>query len=157
MSIHWLFWKKRAPWQFRNQTVLKRSDGNVLAKRTLTVGQMKEDFEILKKALVAIHPGIYRYQTPESLGRVFNEFNAKLKTLLSEKDFFVFVSQFTNRLDCGHTYQNPYNQDTVFLSWFVIFPLRAMRSRPAFSLPVSQGQLSIFTRSLLMDYGNKRR
>lgn len=42
----------RSPWQFRNQTVLKRTGENILAKRTLTVGQMKEDFEILKETLI---------------------------------------------------------------------------------------------------------
>ncbi len=74
---------------------------------------MKEDFDILKKTLIAIHPGIYRYQTPKSLKRVFSEFETKLKTPLPEADFFVLISQFTNRINCGHTYQNPYNQDVI--------------------------------------------
>ena len=101
----------RSPWQFRNQTILKRTAENVLAKRTLTTAQMREDLDILKKTLTTIHPGIYRYQTPESLEKVFAEFEPKIKNTLPEGDFFTLVSQITNRIYCGHTFSNPYNAD----------------------------------------------
>ncbi len=103
----------RDPWQFRNQLTLKRTSENVLAKRTLTAAQMREDLDVLKKTLTAIHPGIYRYQTPESLEKIFAEFAGKIKSPLSENDFFLIVSQITNRVYCGHTYQNPYNADAL--------------------------------------------
>lgn len=103
----------RSPWQFRNQTIFKRVGENVLAKRILTAAQMHEDLDILKRTLTAIHPGIYRYQTPESLEKIFAEFETKIKNPLSENDFFLVVSQITNRVYCGHTYENPYNADAL--------------------------------------------
>lgn len=103
----------RTPWRFRNQTIFKRSSENVLAKRTLTTAQMREDLGVLKKTLTAIHPGIYRYQTPESLEKVFAEFEPKIKNPLPEGDFFALVSQITNRIYCGHTFSNPYNADAL--------------------------------------------
>ncbi len=101
----------RTPWQFRNQLTLKRTNENVLARKTFSTAQLKEDFEVFKRTLTAIHPGIYRYNTPESLQKDFAELEAKLKNPLSEAEVFVLFSQFTNKIKCGHTYANPYNQN----------------------------------------------
>jgi C-terminal processing protease CtpA/Prc len=101
----------RTPWQFRNQLIFKRAAENVLAKRTLTPAQMTEDFEVLKKSFITLHPGIYRYQTPASLEKLFGELQLKLQKPLSEGDFYILLSQFTNQIYCGHTYLNPYNQN----------------------------------------------
>jgi hypothetical protein len=60
---------------------------------------------------VAIHPGIYRYNSPESLEKDFAEFESKLKNPLREGEFFILIAQFTKKLKCGHTFTNPYNQD----------------------------------------------
>ena len=103
----------RTPWQFRNQTILKRRNGNVLAKRSLTTAQMQEDFYILKRTLTTLHPGIYRYQTRESLEKIFGALESKLVKPLPESEFFLLVSQLTNQIYCGHTYLNPYNQDGI--------------------------------------------
>ena len=100
----------RQPWQFRNQTILTRTTENVLSKRILMPIQLKEDFSILRKALTTIHPGIYRYQTPDGMAKIFDEFEAKLQNPISESDFMVLVSQVTNKIRCGHTFPNPYNQ-----------------------------------------------
>lgn len=74
---------------------------------------MKEDFGILKKTLTTLHPGIYRYQTRESLEKVFGALESKLKNPLPEGEFFTLVSQLANQIYCGHTYLNPYNQDGI--------------------------------------------
>ncbi|MET0753660.1 MAG: S41 family peptidase [Pyrinomonadaceae bacterium] len=103
----------RTPWQFRNQMIFKRTNENVLAKRTLSAAQMKEDFDVFKKTLTTIHPGIYRYQTAESLEKIFGEFEAKLKNPLSENEFFKLISQLIAQIHCGHTFPNPYNQDSL--------------------------------------------
>jgi Peptidase family S41 len=103
--------ESRTPWQFRNQLILKRTNENVLAKKEFSPAQLKEDFDVFKKALTAIHPGIYRYNSPESLEKEFAKLEAKLKNPLSEADVFVLFSQFTEKIRCGHTYANPYNQN----------------------------------------------
>ncbi len=101
----------RIPWQFRNKLSLKRTNENVLAKKTFSPAQLKEDFDVFKKTLTTIHPGIYRYNTPESLEKDFAELEAKLKKTLSESEVFLLFSQFTKKINCGHTYANPYNQN----------------------------------------------
>ena len=103
----------RTPWQFRNQMVFKRTNENVLAKKTWQTAQLKEDFDVFKHSLIAIHPGIYRYQTAESLEKLFDEYESKLKNPFSEGEFVKLISQFTNRIYCGHTYLNPYNQNSL--------------------------------------------
>ena len=103
----------RTPWQFRNQTVLKRRSGDVLAKRLLTAREMREDFDVLKKTLTTVHPGVYRYQTAKSLEKIFGELESKIKNPLPEEEFFLLVSQLANQIRCGHTYANPYNQTGI--------------------------------------------
>lgn len=103
----------RTPWQFRNQKIFKRISENPLAKRTLTPAQLQEDFDVLKKTLAAIHPGIYRYQTLESLQKLFARFEAKLNNPLPEAEFFKLIAQVTNQIGCGHTFINPYNLDSI--------------------------------------------
>ncbi len=103
----------RTPWQFRNQMTFNRTNENILAKKTFSPLQLKEDFDIFKRTLKAIHPGIYRYQTKESLEKLFVEYEAKLKQPMSEGEFFKLISQLTNQIYCGHTFANPYNQDSL--------------------------------------------
>jgi Peptidase family S41 len=103
----------RTPWQFRNQLSLKRTTQDALTRRILSPEKLKEDFGIFKKTLVNIHPGVYRYQTPASLNKLFDEFEAKLQKPLPETDFFKLLAQFTNKINCGHTFINPYNLDGV--------------------------------------------
>ena len=103
----------RTPWTFRNVLKLTRTNENVLAKKTFSSAQLKEDFAVFKKTLTTIHPGIYRYNTPENLENEFAAFNAKLDKPLTESEFFLLVSQFVHKLKCGHTYANFYNQDAL--------------------------------------------
>lgn len=103
----------RTPWQFRNQLILQRTNENVLEKKTFSPEKLKEDFGVLKETLIKIHPGIYRYQTTESFEKLSAEFERKLNRNFSEGEFFALVSQFTNRIFCGHTYANPYNQNSL--------------------------------------------
>lgn len=103
----------RNPWQFRNQLTLKRSDEEPLKQRVLTAAQMKEDLAILKKTLTAIHPGIYRYQTPASIERLFADSAAEIVSPLTENEFFLKIAKLTNKIYCGHTFPNPYNQNSL--------------------------------------------
>ena len=103
----------RSPWQFRNQLTMKRTNENVLAKKTFSPAALKADFEVFKKTLAAIHPGIYRYQTRESLDRIFAEYEAKLENPLAESALFGLLAQVASRFYCGHTYLNPYNQNSL--------------------------------------------
>ncbi len=101
----------RAPWMFRHVYTLKRVIENKQPDVVLSTQKLKEDFAVFKKTLTTIHPGIYRYNMPESLEKDFTELEAKLSNPITEGKFFILISQFTNKLRCGHTYANFYNQD----------------------------------------------
>jgi hypothetical protein len=103
----------RTPWQFRNQTIFKRSNENVLENKSFSAAQLNEDFEIFKRTMTTIHPGIYRYQTKESLEKIFAAYRSKLQNQMSENEFFKLISEVTNQIYCGHTYLNPYNQKAL--------------------------------------------
>ena len=101
----------KTPWQFRHVYTLKRVVENNLPANVLSAQQLLEDFAVFKETLTTIHPGIYRYNTPESLEKDFAELKTKLNNPMKESDFLLLISQFTNKIRCGHTYVNPYNQD----------------------------------------------
>lgn len=101
----------RTPWTFRHVYTFKRAVENNEPFKTLSAEQLREDFAVFKKTLTAIHPGIYRYNSPEGLEKEFGVLEEKLQNPMSESDFFILISQFTNKLNCGHTYTNFYNQD----------------------------------------------
>ncbi len=100
----------KTPWQFRHVYTLKRIVENTEGEKTLSAQQLQADFAIFKRVLTMVHPGIYRYNTPESLEKDFAELQTKIKNPLPESEFFVLISQFAVKLKCGHTYANPYNQ-----------------------------------------------
>lgn len=101
----------RTPWTFRNVYTLQRVKEKPQPPVTLSAAQLQEDFAVFKKTLTAIHPAIYRYNTLASLEKDFAELEGKLNREMTESEFFILVSQFLNKLKCGHTYTNFYNQD----------------------------------------------
>jgi hypothetical protein len=101
----------RTPWTFRNVYKLQRVKEKPQATVMLPTQQLQADFAVFKKALTTIHPGIYRYNTHENLEKDFAELSGKLNREMSESEFFILTSQFLNKLKCGHTYTNFYNQD----------------------------------------------
>ena len=104
----------RSPFQFRNVLSVKRTNINVLAKRTLSPAQLKQDFDVFKKSLTTLHPAIYRYISPENLEKEFVNLEVKMNQPLTESEVFLTLSEFTNKLKCGHTYANLTNQNGLF-------------------------------------------
>lgn len=101
----------RTPWRFRHIYTLKRVIENKQSEVSLSPAQLQEDFVVLKKTLTTLHPSIYRYQNPASLEKEFSALESNLDKSMPEAEFFIAVSQFLNKLKCGHTYTNYYNQD----------------------------------------------
>ncbi len=106
----------RDPWQFRNEYKLKRLSDSQPKQIALTKAQMAEDLAILKRSLTTLHPGIYRYVKPSEIDSEFAKAERKLSEQTPEGSFFVIVSQLLNKLNCGHTYTNPYNQNEALRS-----------------------------------------
>lgn len=71
---------------------------------------MHSDLDILKSALTSLHPGTFRYLTKSQLDQYFKEINEQTNRPLLIDEFYLKLSQLTEKLKCGHTYLNPYNQ-----------------------------------------------
>ena len=71
---------------------------------------LRADVAVLRRALEALHPGLYRYNTREQLDRSFRALEAKLGRGATIGDAFLAIGEFTNTLKCGHSFPNPANQ-----------------------------------------------
>ena len=82
----------------------------VVSYGLLPPAQMQEDLAVLQRALVEIHPGLYRYNSPAEISARFAAAQANAAKPASEAEFFRTLAQLVSTIKCGHTYLNPYNQ-----------------------------------------------
>lgn len=81
--------------------------------------KLSEDFNILKKALLEIHPGLYRYNTKDQIDSIFNHFQVIFSKPLSYQEAFLNFTKLTSAIKCGHTFPSFYNQ-TGFIQEVVL-------------------------------------
>ncbi len=77
--------------------------------RTFYPSQLKEEIAVLKEALTTLHPGLYKFNSKQQIEKLFTELNSKVTKPLNEKDFYLLLAKFTEKIGCGHTYLNPLN------------------------------------------------
>ena len=70
---------------------------------------LKQDVDIIRRAL-ALHPGVYRYQSPNRLDGRLRQLDRDYSRESSLDQQFLVLSQFLAEIRCGHTHCNPYNQ-----------------------------------------------
>ncbi|MCU0682402.1 MAG: S41 family peptidase [Polyangiaceae bacterium] len=81
---------------------------------TLRAGELLADVALLRQAYAALHPGLYRYNTPAQLAAHYAELERALGRDQSLQEAFLAFTTFTATLKCGHSYPNFFNQpDTV--------------------------------------------
>lgn len=76
----------------------------------LTGPQLLQDVDVLERAYKALHPGLYRYNSPQRVDRRFDELRGRLRNGATVKQAFLAFSEFAATVRCGHTYVNPFNQ-----------------------------------------------
>jgi len=76
----------------------------------LSAEKLTEDFSIFKKALLEIHPGLYRYNTKNQIDSIFNHFQNELSKPLTYQEAFLNFTKITSAIKCGHTFPSFYNQ-----------------------------------------------
>jgi hypothetical protein len=81
--------------------------------QSLTKEQMHADLAILQSAWQNLHPGLYRYNTPDQIEGLFREARQKTSSPLSQRTFYILLSQLNIKLRCGHTFVSPFNQKQV--------------------------------------------
>jgi len=90
----------------------KGQDANGLVKgEVLEKDSVLRDIALLEKALTEIHPGIYRYNTKESMKAAFTNLRAQVTSNMSEAELMKRMAQTIAKIRCGHTYLNPWNMN----------------------------------------------
>lgn len=79
-------------------------------RTTLTAAALQADVQVLRQAYEALHPGLYRYNTPAQMNRRFDSLATALDHDQSLGEAYVAIARFLNLIQCGHTFPNPYNQ-----------------------------------------------
>ena len=77
----------------------------------LSSEQLTTDFTILKKTLLTIHPGLYRYRTKFEMDSIFDHFQSVFSQPLSYQEAFLNLTRMTSAIQCGHTFTSFYNQN----------------------------------------------
>ncbi|MEM1120065.1 MAG: S41 family peptidase [Bacteroidota bacterium] len=81
--------------------------------RRIPKEKLLEDFELVKTAYTTMHPGLYRYNTPEQVEQNLAQLKADLSQDLTIPEAYIAFSKFVATIKCGHTYANFWNQPTV--------------------------------------------
>jgi hypothetical protein len=85
----------------------------------LTSVQALADVRLAERALVELHPGLYRYRTPAEIQAQFSRSEESVRGGASGAKMYVEISRLAAVVQCGHTWTNPLNQsDAVKNSLF---------------------------------------
>ena len=76
----------------------------------ISAAALRDDIQILRRALETLHPGLYRYNTPDDLSRRFSTLEARLANGATLAESYLAIGALTSGLRCGHTFPNPANQ-----------------------------------------------
>lgn len=82
----------------------------VLAESLLEKEGLAEDVKLLRRAIGHLHPGLYRYNTPEGIESAFRNLESAFSRPRTLRGAFLALSSFTAKIRCGHTYPNFWNQ-----------------------------------------------
>ena len=82
----------------------------VAALPKVSAEDLLADFRIAKKALLTLHPGLYRYRSEEEIDELFALFEEKMNRPLSYREAYLLYSEMLAQIRCGHTYANFWNQ-----------------------------------------------
>lgn len=84
-----------------------------IGTRTIAADKLLSDFRLMKRAYLALHPGLTRYQSADELAHNFDNLQRYMSTDRTIADVFLAYSKFLATIKCGHTYTNFFNQPDV--------------------------------------------
>ena len=99
---------------------------NALQPRVSTApaaAALRGDGDLVERAYEALHPGLYRYNTPAQMRDHFDVLRSELAEAAASSEWqsraYLALTRMTARVRCGHTYANFFNQsDAVRRSLF---------------------------------------
>lgn len=71
---------------------------------------LQGDFLLAKNALLSLHPGLYRYNTPQQIDSLFSVYEARFQKPMTYREAYLAYSEMLATIRCGHTYANFFNQ-----------------------------------------------
>jgi hypothetical protein len=77
-----------------------------------SAGELADDIDIVRRTL-ALHPGLYRYQTPREADDRLRNLKRAYAAAVTLEEQFLLLAAFTATIRCGHSQCNPYNQKKV--------------------------------------------
>ncbi|MGB5550707.1 MAG: peptidase S41, partial [Thermoanaerobaculia bacterium] len=80
------------------------------AETTIPAAGLREDVEIARKAYTSLHPGLYRYNTPEEIEAAFDELADGFAEGSTLSEAYLAFAELLASIRCGHTYGNFWNQ-----------------------------------------------
>jgi C-terminal processing protease CtpA/Prc len=119
-------------------TVTLLASGAAVAQTTapvrLSAKDLRADVAILRRAYETLHPGLYRYNTPEQMDKAFLDLESEFQQDRTLAEAYLAFSVFAAKVRCGHTYPNFYNQtdavqNALFRSGRVPFYFRWLGGR----------------------------
>jgi len=82
------------------------------------------DVAILRQALETMHPGVYRYSTPQEVSTRLHGLARAWAAPGTFRNRFLALTRVTASLKCGHTYPSPYNSSDATVAR--IYPDRSL-------------------------------
>lgn len=82
------------------------------------------DVAILRQAWEAMHPGLYRYSTPDQITSRLDALAQAWRLPGTFRDRFLALSGVTASVRCGHTYPSPYNGSDAMVA--ALYPDRSL-------------------------------
>lgn len=86
------------------------------AGRRIEIDALQADARLLESAYTALHPGLYRYNTPARMQQRFADLRRTFGRPQEQSEALLALARLTAGLRCGHTYPNPYNQTDAVVS-----------------------------------------
>jgi hypothetical protein len=94
-----------------------------LNSKILTVKQMQEDFQFLRRALQETHPGLYRYTPKPEMQAKMDSIASLLNKEMRFYDFYKLITFLIAEVRCAHTFALPIkNFEPYYLNTMKTFP-----------------------------------
>lgn len=91
-------------------SVVSQAAAPLKAGSILPAKDLQADVAILRRAFEALHPGLYRYNTPAQMDRAFRDLEAEFRRDRTLAEAYLAFSVFAAKVRCGHTYPSFFNQ-----------------------------------------------
>ena len=75
-----------------------------------------EDYELISKMVLEVHPGTFRYNNKEEINSALEELKSKFSQPLSYQEAYLAISKITAQLKCDHTKAGFNNQNKIINS-----------------------------------------